>query len=261
MTHVDLFSGIGGFALACREVGLKTICFCESDPFCKAVLKNHWPTIPIIDDVKQFNGREWRRPTLLTAGFPCQDASIAQTRRERNGVDGERTGLWSELVRVIGEARPRIALMENVPMLLNGDNGAWFGRILRDLAEIGYDAEWHCIPASHVGAPHQRDRVWIVANPNSERLERHGEFEKRAGEWFAGKSFQESVWPKLDPEILRMVDGVSKRVDKRVDKLKSVGNAVCVPLVVQILKNLFDDQPSIAEFSSNSLTNDFKRLR
>jgi DNA (cytosine-5)-methyltransferase 1 len=236
VTHIDLFSGIGGFALACRHVGLDTACFCESDPYCQRVLRKHWPDVPIIDDIKQFNGHEWQRPTLLTAGFPCQDVSIAQTRRERSGLDGERTGLWCELVRIIGEARPRIALMENVTMLLCGDDGQWFGRVLGDLAEIGYDAEWHCIPASHVGAPHKRDRVWIVANPNGERLEGHGQSGKRAGELFAGAVLQESVWDQLDPGSFRVADGVPHRVDR----LRALGNSVCVPLVIQILGALFN---------------------
>ena len=253
MTHVDLFSGIGGFALACRHVGLKTICFCESDPFCHRILAKQWPDVPISDDVKQFNGNEWQRPTLLTAGFPCQDASIAQTRKERSGLDGERTGLWSELARVISEARPKFALMENVTNLLVGDGGDWFGRILRDLAEIGYDAEWHCIPASHVGAPHQRDRVWIVAHANSEGLERHGRDDKRAGEWFAGARFPEKVWDEFDTEILRVADGVPKRLDKRIERLRSLGNAVCVPLVVEILRAIFDHQPSVGQRSPNTL--------
>ena len=256
MTHVDLFSGIGGFALACRHVGLKTICFCENDPYCQRVLKKHWPSVPIVDDIKQFNGHEWRRPTLLTAGFPCQDASIAQTRKDRSGLDGERTGLWSELVRVIGEARPAIALMENVTMLLCGDDGQWFGRVLRDLAEIGYDAEWHCIPASHVGAPHKRDRVWIVAHPNGEGLEGHRQSGKRAGELFAGAVLQESVWGEFAADSI----GVANGIPKRVDRLRALGNAVCVPLVVQILGVLFDHQPSVGQSAAQPLPDDLQSL-
>ena len=136
MTHVDLFSGIGGFALACRHVGLDTICFCESDPYCQRVLAKHWPDVPITDDIRQFNGHDWPRPDLLTAGFPCTDISIAQTHRERD-VAGESTGLFAEMVRVIGEARPRIALLENVTNLLSGDAGRWFGQLLGELAKIG----------------------------------------------------------------------------------------------------------------------------
>jgi len=249
MTHIDLFSGIGGFALACRHVGLKTICFCENDPYCQRVLRKHWPDVPIIDDVRKFNGHDWwPRPTLLTAGFPCTDISIAQTRRERD-VAGESTGLYSEMVRVIGEARPQVALMENVPNLLTGDDGRWFGQLLGDLAAIGYDAEWHSIPASHIGAPHQRDRVWIVANSNGEGLEGHGQSGKRAGEWFAGKSLQESDWDELTANCVGMADGIPKRVDR----LRALGNAVCVPLVIQILVSLFQQQPGVREPSAQPL--------
>ena len=256
MTHVDLFSGIGGFALACRYVGLKTICFCENDPYCHKVLSKNWPNVPIINDIKKFNGHEWPQPDLLTAGFPCTDISIAQTRRERD-VAGESTGLYSEMVRIISEARPKIALLENVTNLLAGDDGRWFGCLLSDLAEIGYDAEWHCIPSAHVGAPHQRDRVWIVANPNGKGLERHGESGKRAGEWFAGAVLQESVWDQLTADCAGMANGIPKRVDR----LRAIGNAVCVPLVVQILVSLFKQQPSVSQSTAQPLPNDLQSLR
>ena len=156
-------------------------------------------------------------------------------------------------MRIIGEARPKVALLENVPNLLNGDGGDWFGRILSDLAAIRYDAEWHCIPASHVGAKHQRDRLWIVANPHGEGLEGHGENGKRAGQWFAGSSFPEKIWDEFDPELLRVANGIPKRLDKRIERLRSLGNAVCVPLVIEILRAIFDHQPSVGQRSPNSL--------
>jgi DNA (cytosine-5)-methyltransferase 1 len=256
VTHVDLFSGIGGFALACRHVGLDTICFCESDPYCQRVLAKHWPDVPITDDIRQFNGHDWPRPDLLTAGFPCTDISIAQTHRERD-VAGESTGLFAEMVRVIGEARPRIALLENVTNLLSGDAGRWFGQLLGELAKIGYDAEWHCIPSAHIGAPHQRDRVFIVANPNGEGLEGLRETGKRAGEWFAGAIFQESVWDQLTADCVGMANGIPKRVDR----LRALGNAVCVPLVVQILVSLFKHQPSVSQSAAQPLPDDLQSLR
>ena len=255
MTHVDLFSGIGGFALACRHVGLDTICFCESDPYCQRVLAKHWPDVPITDDIRQFNGHDWPRPDLLTAGFPCTDISIAQTHRERD-VAGESTGLFAEMVRVIGEARPRIALLENVTNLLAGDDGRWFGQLLGELAKIGYDAEWHCIPSAHIGAPHQRDRVFIVANPNGEGLEGLRKTGKRAGEWFTGAVLQESVWDQLTADCVGMANGIPKRVDR----LRALGNAVCVPLVVQILVSLLNHQPSVSQSAAQPLPNDLQSL-
>ena len=158
------------------------------------------------------------------------------------------------MVRVIGQARPKIALLENVTNLLAGDDGRWFGRLLRDLAESGYDAEWHSIPAAHIGAPHQRDRVWIVTNPNGEGLEGLRESGKRAGEWFAGTVLQESVWDKLTADCVGVADGIPKRVDR----LRALGNAVCVPLVAQILVSLLDHQPSSSESATQPLANDLQ---
>lgn len=165
---LDLFSGIGGFSLGLeRTGGFKTVAFCEIEPFCQKVLKKHWPDVPIYHDIRELTGEKLRQDGIVadvvTGGFPCQDLSVAG---RQAGIDGERSGLWSELCRIIGDVRPQYAIVENVANLLSGPSeqrGGWFGRVLGDLAEIGYDAEWHCIPASAVGAPHGRNRVWIVA--------------------------------------------------------------------------------------------------
>jgi len=155
-THIDLFSGIGGFALAARWAGLETIAFCENDPYCKKVLRKHWPDVPIHDDITKLDGTGFRDIFLITGGFPCQDISSAGTGA---GIDGERSGLWTELHRIISEVRPRFALVENVPALtFRGGT-----RVIGDLAEIGYDAEWQIVGADDVGAPHRRKRIWIVA--------------------------------------------------------------------------------------------------
>ncbi len=163
MRHLDLFSGIGGFALAARWVGWETVGFCEIDPYCQKVLKKHWPDVPIYEDVRELKGGQIGPVDVITGGFPCTDISVAG---KQVGIEGENSGLWTELARIIGEIRPRYAVLENVSNLLSGDNGRWFSRVLGDLAEIGYDCEWHCIPASYVGAPHRRDRVWIVSYPH-----------------------------------------------------------------------------------------------
>ena len=167
---LDLFAGIGGFSLGLeRTGGFETVAFCEIDTYAGKVLKKHWPDVPLFTDINELTNERLKEadiyPDVITGGFPCQDLSVAG---KQAGIDGERSGLWGEFARLIGEVRPRYAIVENVPALLCGDRGRWFGRVLGDLAQIGYDAEWHCIPASHLGAPHQRDRVWIVAfDPNS----------------------------------------------------------------------------------------------
>lgn len=155
MNVLDLFSGIGGFSLGLERAGMRTVAFCEIEPFCRDVLAKHWPDIPCNTDI---TGREFREgeADIICGGFPCQDISNAG---QRTGIAGERSGLWRELLRAIRVVRPVYAIMENVAALLSRG----MGDVLGDLAEIGQDAEWNCIPASAVGAPHRRDRVWIVA--------------------------------------------------------------------------------------------------
>jgi DNA (cytosine-5)-methyltransferase 1 len=169
---LDLFSGIGGFSLGLeRTGGFETAAFCEIEPFPRKVLAKHWPGVKCYEDVTKLTGDILKRDGIsvdvITGGFPCQDISCAG---KQAGIgEGTRSGLWSEIVRLIGELSPRYVIVENVAALLSGPSeqrGGWFGRILGDLAECGYDAEWENIPASALGAPHRRERVWIVAYPN-----------------------------------------------------------------------------------------------
>ena len=161
MRVLDLFSGIGGFSLGLERAGFQTIAFCEIEPFACGVLAKHWPDVPCHGDI---TAREFvpGEADIICGGFPCQDISTAGNGA---GLAGERSGLWRELLRAIRVVRPKFAVVENVAALLSRG----MGTVLGDLAEIGYDAEWHCIPASAVGAPHRRDRVWIVADPGSEQ--------------------------------------------------------------------------------------------
>jgi len=168
MRVLDLFAGIGGFTLGLERAGFKTAAFCEIEPYAQKVLNKNWPGIKIYDDVRGITAERLAADGIgvdvITGGFPCQDISVAG---KGAGIEGERSGLWSECARLIGELRPRYAIFENVTNLLNGERGDWFKRVLGDISALGYDAEWHCIPASAVGAHHRRDRVWIVAYPNS----------------------------------------------------------------------------------------------
>jgi DNA (cytosine-5)-methyltransferase 1 len=167
---LDLFSGIGGFSLGLeRSGGFQTVAFCEIDPYCRKVLAKHWPEVPQYDDVRTLTAERLAADGItvdaICGGFPCQDISVAG---KGAGIEGERSGLWAEYARIIGELRPRYVIVENVAALL----GRGLDRVLGDLAEIGYDAEWHCIPASAVGAPHRRDRLWIVAHARRSHGER-----------------------------------------------------------------------------------------
>ena len=158
---IDTFSGIGGFSYAAEKLvgGFETIQFVECEPYAQKILKKHWPDIPIHDDIKTYNPEPYSAD-VVCGGFPCQDISTAG---QGKGITEEtRSGLFYELIRVIRLVRPKYIVLENVAAILN--NG--LGIVLGELAEAGFDCEWACIPASALGACHQRDRWWLVAYPN-----------------------------------------------------------------------------------------------
>lgn len=161
MKLLDLFSGIGGFSLGLNRAGFETVAFCEIDPWCRRVLAKHWTGVPAYDDIRDLSAARLRadgieRIDAICGGFPCQDVSLAG---KGAGLEGERSGLWREYARLLGELRPRYAIVENVGAL----RARGLAAVLADLAALGFDAEWHAIPAAAVGAPHLRDRVWIIA--------------------------------------------------------------------------------------------------
>ncbi|HEY4153530.1 MAG TPA: DNA (cytosine-5-)-methyltransferase [Pseudolysinimonas sp.] len=262
MRVLDLFSGIGGFSLGLERAGMKTVAFCEIDPFCRRVLAKHWPEVHCYPDVRELSAQHLTADghgsiDLISGGFPCQDISVAG---RGAGITGERSGLWSEFARLIGEIRPRYAIVENVAALL----GRGLGDVLGDLAALGYDAEWHCIPASAIGAPHVRDRVWIVANTAGEgreewygqpcrrpetpwRLEPVGLRGKMAhpngprlalrdgrdlARW-AQASTAGADWWAIEPDVGRVVDGPTGKVDRR-KRLIGLGNSL-VPQIPELI--------------------------
>ncbi len=167
LTVGSLFAGIGGFDLGLERTGGFQIKWqVEIDEYCRRVLAKHWPHVQRYGDIREVTDAE--PVDVLCGGFPCQDISNAGNRA---GIDGERSGLWSEYVRIIRLVRPRYVIVENVAALL----GRGMGRVLGDLSESGYDAEWDVISAAAVGAPHLRERVWIIAYPESDlrRASRH----------------------------------------------------------------------------------------
>jgi len=175
---LDLFSGIGGFALAAQRVwgdDLEIVSFCEMDPFCQKVLKKHWPDVPIEEDIRNVRNplRETDRYTvdLITGGFPCQPFSCAG---KRDGESDDRY-LWPEMLRVIRLFSPRWVVAENVRGLLSIENGVVFERVCSDLESAGYDVQPFVIPACAVDAKHRRDRVWFVGHVKDNRCKKpHG---------------------------------------------------------------------------------------
>jgi DNA (cytosine-5)-methyltransferase 1 len=225
---LDLFSGIGGFSLGLERAGeFETAAFCEINKNAQKVLKKHWPDIPIFEDVTTLKGEQLGTIDVICGGFPCQDISLAG---KGAGLEGARSGLWFEFHRLIKEIKPSWVIAENVAAL----RSRGLDQVLRSLAEIGYDAEWHCIPASAVGAKHKRDRVWIIAYPNivgtQVQIEgQHASQQVLRGTSEAWRTTVGGFWG-VEPNVGRVADGVSGRVDR----LKQLGNAV-VPQIPELI--------------------------
>ena len=221
ITVGDLFSGIGGFSLGLeRTGGFTTKWFVEIDPYCRRVLAKHWPNVKQYTDIRGVDWGAAEPVDLLCGGFPCQDISVAG---KGAGLAGARSGLWSEYVKAIQALQPKWVIIENVSAL----RSRGLDQVLGSLAALGYDAEWHCVPACAVGAPHRRDRIWIVAYSNSQRSQGHwGECE--LGEGKSQVQISRSDWWACEPGIQRVAYGVPTRVDR----LRAIGNAV-VPQIVE----------------------------
>ncbi|WP_338634623.1 DNA cytosine methyltransferase [Afipia carboxidovorans] len=185
---------------------MRTVAFCEIDPFCRRVLVKHWPDVPCYDDVRTLTAARLRtdgiRVDAICGGFPCQDISVAGTGK---GLAGERSGLWFEYARIIGELRPRYVIVENVAALL----GRGMATVLGDLSALGYDAEWGIISAAAVGAPHLRERVWIVADASRGRFSQSDRGE-----------IQQSRRAKVEraSEVMAHAGGNGHRADDRSEK-------------------------------------------
>jgi len=165
MNVLDLFSGIGGFSIGLERAGFKTVAFCEIDKYCQLVLKKHWKDIKVYPDVREITKRQLEEdgcdfPEVITGGFPCQPFSVAG----RQKGSGDNRHLWPEMFRVIKEFKSRWIIIENVRGLINIQDGVVFETMHTDLESQGYETQTFNIPAAGVGAPHRRDRVWIVAN-------------------------------------------------------------------------------------------------
>ena len=179
MNELHLFAGAGGGILAGQQLGHRCVCAVEWEPYAQAVLvarqnDGSLPPFPIWDDVQTFDGRPWRGIVdIVAGGFPCQDISVAG---KGAGIDGAKSGMWGHMARIIGEVRPKHVFVENSPALITRG----LGRVLGDLAALGYDCRWTVLGAADVGAPHQRDRFWLRAELRD--VLPHAEHD-RAGRW------------------------------------------------------------------------------
>lgn len=226
MRVLDLFSGAGGMSLGLeRTGGFETAAFCEIEPFARQVLRKHWPEVPQYDDVAAADFASLGPVDLVAAGFPCQDISFAG---KGAGLSGERSGLFWHVIRAASlVGRPKL-LLENVAALL--DRG--LGAVLGALASFGYDAEWHCIPASAVGAPHRRDRIWIVADPQRDEQSREKPCVGPFGRM--GRVEQSMAWHGGWEAALAAFRGVDDGVPRSVGRTDLMRNAV-VPQIAELI--------------------------
>lgn len=271
LRELALFAGAGGGVLGGKLLGWRTVCAVEWDAYAASVLvaRQNDKTLdpfPIWDDVQTFDGRPWRgRVDVISGGFPCQDISAAG---KGAGIDGERSGMWSHMARIVGEVLPRFVFVENSPMLV----GRGLARVIGDLTALGYDCKWGVLGADDVGAPHERKRLWLVANANGVRQlqpqgteqdergqpgncgqandlsntdlshDQGGRLPQRSDTQSTESDAHRSWWgsdPAENPKsgVGRMANGVSYRLDR----LKALGNAQ-VPAVAATAWRILNDQ-------------------
>ncbi|MEU4676505.1 DNA (cytosine-5-)-methyltransferase [Micromonospora sp. NPDC023737] len=227
---LELFAGIGGLSLGLQRAGMRIVGHVEINPFCRAVLQKHWPEVPCHDDVRTATGWWRRNPRprvdVIAGGFPCQPFSAAGLRR---GTADDRWG-WPWMADVIRAIRPRYVLVENVPGLIR--DAAAFECLLSDLAQLGFDARWGVLSACAVGAPHTRERLFVLAYTAGERIEQLRGIERAPQ---SDPQWHLHHWA-TQPEPHRVADGVPRRVDRN----RALGNAV-VPAVAEHLGRIILD--------------------
>ena len=219
----SLFSGIGGFEVGFEPAGFKTLWQVERNEYCLSQLAKHWPDAQRHNDVRDVGKHNLAPVDVMVGGFPCQDISHAG---KKAGINGEQSGLWYEFARIIGELQPTAVVIENVSTLRNRG----LDSVLRSLASLGYDAEWHCVPAYYVGSPQVRNRIWIVAYPMqsgfagrwASRFRRWGDGQEKIGSSCRGGDTQGDVqcWPEP------AVDRVAYGLPQQVLGINAMGNAI-----------------------------------
>lgn len=235
MTHGSLFSGIGGFDLGAQMSGINTIWNCEVDAHKRQVLARHFPDAKQYDDITTMRGAAY--VDIISGGFPCQDISISNTSKYgKKGIKGERSGLWREYARILGEVKPKYIIFENSSMLtVRG-----LEQVLCDLSKSGYNCQWQCLPASQFGFPHKRERIYGIAYPKQERCANYNEIFRPIPEILPSKTSRQNgvsmpskrFNANSDYSRIRMYDGFSNELDKR--RIEDCGNAV-IPLIAHYI--------------------------
>lgn len=240
LRELALFAGAGGGILGGQLLGWRTVCAVERDAYCAAVLAQRQddgilPPFPIWSDIETFDGRPWRGIIdVVSGGFPCQDISAAG---KGAGIEGSRSGLWEHMSRVVREVRPRFVFVENSPVLTSRG----LGRVLGDLAEVGYDARWFVLGAGDIGAWHSRKRIWVLASNNWEkRIQRGIEkkiYRKQSIPWSKNVRGVKDLRGRSDVPI-PLIRGVRNGVANYVDRISAIGNGqvpICMATAFQIL--------------------------
>jgi len=223
LRELALFAGAGGGILAGKLLGWRTVCAVEREPYAASVLAARQndgilEAHPIWDDVRTFRGEPWRGLVdVVSGGFPCQDISASGNGA---GIEGAKSSMWKHMARIIGEVRPKLAYMENSPLLVSRGLAV----VLGDLAEMGYDAEWGCLSASSLGANHVRDRIWILATDSNLPQCERGRISSRICTKYA--NLGDSRWWQDSPEFHRVDDVLASRLERLI----AVGNGQ-VPIV------------------------------
>lgn len=211
ITHGSLFSGIGGFELGAEWAGIPTKWNCDINEWNRNLLKHRFPNTKQYEDIRELKNPE--KVSIISGGFPCQDISGANTKAK--GIKGHRSGLWGEMFRIVGEVRPEYVIIENSPNL------AFRGleRVLCDLSEIGYDAEWQCLSATTFGFKHKRERIYLIAYPNT-----HSKFSDRMGNIFVNvQGYQDpKKWSQIRSEFSLDIKGMVFKENKRGNKRQDI---------------------------------------
>ena len=246
LTFGSLFAGIGGFDLGFERAGMVCKWQVEIDDFCNKVLAKHWPAVTRYRDVRECGQHNLEPVDVICGGFPCQPHSLAG---ERKATSDERE-LWSEYARIIGEINPRWVVAENVPAILTSETGQYFGGVLKDLAQVGYDAEWHNIPAAQFGAPHKRSRLFIIAYPKGFRWAQ--QYDGVYKNFKSQSSIKSDItfWECQSSEIIPDLG----RAYLSLPDISSMGNGFSNGLVEQSLKALGNAVvPQVAEFIGSAI--------